>query len=1187
MFSHRRIAALFGGVVLAALAVGLVMFGLEERAASAGARASRERYRPTIAIVGAGVTGLCAARRLEELGYGDKYVVLEAAAAGGGLASSLVDERGFVWDLGVHVLFSHYEFFDRLLDEAVPEKQWLQHVRRSPAFMRGAFVGYPVQDNLAGFPRAEALEIIADLNATRADRRRCGEVTGHVTFDLWMHYCFGDALTAAFGRPYNYKVWAYPAERMNSLWVGERVATIDVDDVVRRFEKNEQRTSWGPNALFRYPLNGTGAIWRAVFDGLPRARFRLNTTVTAVRLGAHQLTLGDGSLLHYDKLISTMPMDRLATLARRELPSALQATLADRNASFLRQTCHLVGFGLQCAMPASLDGVHWIYFPEEEFPFYRITLLSNLSPAMVPDYESGQWSVLVESSESPMRALDAANHTERVLDALQRAGLVPRDCAVLSRWTRRLDYGYPVPYDVRDSHVHAFDAFLLEHGVHSRGRFGAWKYEVANQDHSCAQGVEAVDHILFGGVEATMRKPNHVNQLYTPHAAPHATHLYDAESFPLRLLPKWTIVVTNCDNAALDDRLEVLVRDVVPDNVRFQITVYETCAAPPATLSVRDRRLHVVRLAAPHHAKTDDLVFAHHIRSTYTDAPPIKTSAERAQHSDWTLFLPAAAIARPSVWLRCGDLLAALQDRMPEFGVIAEVPVQLPLYVTREACQALQALNGQSPQCALESNSCMAPGQAFYASRQRLIGAKMPLISGPHALDLKPRDWQVLWPLLLGGRTAPDASTCVPSEPLAPAEFGADDAAAACPPVPEVTRLLDQVAPRYVDRRNTLLITGALGNIGLTMLRRLLAVPYVAPLLASAANDSFTAVDSWRIVAIDSRNGSNTDLPRELLPLIKARRLVIKRVDITDYDALLHIMRSSDAVNVRGILHLAAVSRVADCQRDTTRCLAVNTRATEHVVRAIRRVYENHATAPWLLFTSSREVFGDTRTSVVDETSVQNPHNVYGASKAFAETYVRQHVEHGYRAVVLRLSNVYGSWEDNLNRLVPNFVCRAIAGMPLQIVGGAQMMNLIHIDDIARGIELAMHTVDRSLPGENFHVAHLATDSPAVPIGDVAKLVVRLANSTSAIQVTPADDISVDNYNTLTAHAQLLLNWRATVGVEEGLAKFIASYPFGKGKCPVLRPNGPAQVAVSAPTTAPPATTTARPTDSATTKAEA
>lgn len=203
--------------------------------------------------------------------------------------------------------------------------------------MRNHFVGYPVQDNLAGFPEAEALRILADLNATRADRARCQEVTGKVNFAEWMHYCFGDELTKSFGRPYNFKVWAHPAERMNSRWVGERVATIDVDDVAERYYAHVERTGWGPNALFRYPQNGTGSIWRAVHASLPQHRFAFNARVTRIDSDAHTVQFDDGALLAFDRVISSMPIDQLGSIVSPPLSSAAQNILNDKENSFLRQ----------------------------------------------------------------------------------------------------------------------------------------------------------------------------------------------------------------------------------------------------------------------------------------------------------------------------------------------------------------------------------------------------------------------------------------------------------------------------------------------------------------------------------------------------------------------------------------------------------------------------------------------------------------------------------------------------------------------------------------------------------------------------------------------------------------------------------------------------------------------------------
>ena len=45
---------------------------------------------------------------------------------------------------------------------------------------------------------------------------------------------------------------------------------------------------------------------------------------------------------------------------------------------------------------------------------------------------------------------------------------------------------------------------MMERGIYSRGRFGAWRYEIGNMDHSVMMGVEAVNHILAGEKETVL-----------------------------------------------------------------------------------------------------------------------------------------------------------------------------------------------------------------------------------------------------------------------------------------------------------------------------------------------------------------------------------------------------------------------------------------------------------------------------------------------------------------------------------------------------------------------------------------------------------------------------------------------------------------------------------------------------------
>ena len=70
---------------------------------------------------------------------------------------------------------------------------------------------------------------------------------------------------------------------------------------------------------------------------------------------------------------------------------------------------------------------------------------------------------------------------------------------------------YPTPSLGRDHVLKEALPYLRTKNVWSRGRFGSYKYEVANQDHSLMLGVEAADNICFGTMEATLNHPNIVN----------------------------------------------------------------------------------------------------------------------------------------------------------------------------------------------------------------------------------------------------------------------------------------------------------------------------------------------------------------------------------------------------------------------------------------------------------------------------------------------------------------------------------------------------------------------------------------------------------------------------------------------------------------------------------------------------
>jgi UDP-galactopyranose mutase len=439
----------------------------------------------TIVIIGAGPCGIACGRELGRLGHRD-WVILERAAHAGGLASSVVDRAGFTWDLGGHVVFSHFGEFDALLADAMGDDV-LEHERSSYVRFADRWVPYPFQNNLRYLPEEVTEECLDGLAHAPGGNPE-------MDFATWMRSVFGDGITRHFMAPYNFKVWATPPEEMASDWIAERVSVVEYERALRNAREGRDDIAWGPNNRFVFPaFGGTGEIYTRIAAGM-EGRIRYRQEVVEVDPGKRRLRVAGGDQYTYGSLVSTAPLDRLVG-SLQDCPDAVRSAAA--------QLCHngvyMVGVGYEHAL---VDDKSWMYFPQDHAPFYRATNFAKYSPANVPARDTARYcAYMTETSFSDRKPVAREGLEDRVEEGLRAAGVIDGRPALASLHLERIDYAYPVPTLDRDHALETIQPWLMERGIYSRGRFGSWRYEIGNMDHAVKMGVDIARKLVRGDGE--------------------------------------------------------------------------------------------------------------------------------------------------------------------------------------------------------------------------------------------------------------------------------------------------------------------------------------------------------------------------------------------------------------------------------------------------------------------------------------------------------------------------------------------------------------------------------------------------------------------------------------------------------------------------------------------------------------
>ncbi len=408
-----------------------------------------------VLVLGAGLTGLSTAYHLRRRGV--EAQVIEAADSVGGACRTLAQD-GFHFDLTGHLLHLGREESGALLADLGVRRELCRHRRRAAIALAGKVTPYPLQIQTYRLPP----EVRRDCLLGFVEAQLAGPaVDDPGSFADWVLARFGTGFARHFFFPYNRKLYCTDPAELTTEWVGRYTprpaVAVVVDGAFGLYRKPV-----GYNATFLYPRRGCIQLLAEALAAHTGA-IRLGAEVVRLSLADRALELASGERVGWDTLVATAPLSHLAAMTS-DLPAPARAAAA------LLRAVAVINFNLGVRGPAPRRE-HWLYIPEERYPFYRVGIPSNHGDVAPP----GCHTLSVETSV-PAGAATPGDLAERCLAGLTELKLLRRPEDIVTRLIARIDPAYVVFDRQRPAAVAALRDAFRQAGVVVAGRWAEWKY---------------------------------------------------------------------------------------------------------------------------------------------------------------------------------------------------------------------------------------------------------------------------------------------------------------------------------------------------------------------------------------------------------------------------------------------------------------------------------------------------------------------------------------------------------------------------------------------------------------------------------------------------------------------------------------------------------------------------------------
>jgi CDP-glucose 4,6-dehydratase len=238
------------------------------------------------------------------------------------------------------------------------------------------------------------------------------------------------------------------------------------------------------------------------------------------------------------------------------------------------------------------------------------------------------------------------------------------------------------------------------------------------------------------------------------------------------------------------------------------------------------------------------------------------------------------------------------------------------------------------------------------------------------------------------------------------------------------------------------------------------------------------------------------------------------------------------------IIHLGAIMQTVKSNLSPLNTFNTNITGTINILEAVRVVDKKIN----IIFSSSAKAYGKMKGKAFIESDALHGDYPYDVSKSAADLISQSYSKtYNLKIGIIRSGNIYGPGDNDLHRLIPGVIVRAIKGETIKLRASSKFSReYIYVDDLSSAYYKLLLYMNKN-NNKKLFIYNISSKSNLNNL-QIIKSIRKIINTKSKILIlnnTSIENITQRlNYNKATKE----LNWKPTNSFDDGISKTVNWY---------------------------------------------